>query len=150
MAETTTRDDLLTVAMQDLRAGEDLLVERLPEVAACATDPDLAAELMSLVDAARARSLALRETGRGKGGAPNIWRAGVLRDAERDTRSVAAGVLLDIALVGAVRKGVAAALVSYETAMALAGGDLASLLTGCRDAHRAADARLAGVLALLA
>lgn len=150
MAETNTHDELLTVALQDLRAGEDLLVERLPAISAAATDVELVAEITAIVEAARDRSLALRQTGRGKGGAPNIWMAGVLDDATRDTQSTAAGPVLDVALVGAVRKGAAAALVSYETAMALSEGALNAMLTACRDAHRASDQRLAGVLARLA
>lgn len=150
MAETDTAEALLTVALQDLRAAEVLLVERLPDLRDAVRDPALKDELARLVAAARARAERLRATGRAEGGDPNLWMAGVLDDGERDTRSTAAGPLLDVALIGAVRKGVVAALESYETAMALADGELAAMLTGYRDAHREHNDALAGLLAAIA
>ena len=45
---------------------------------------------------------------------------GILNDAERDARTTETGRLLDVALIGAVRKAKAAEIVSSETAMALA------------------------------
>ncbi len=46
--------------------------------------------------------------------------AGILDAADRDARATQAGRLLNIALVGAVRKAMAAQIVSSETAIALA------------------------------
>jgi hypothetical protein len=46
--------------------------------------------------------------------------AGVMDDAERDTRTIASGPLLDTALIGAIRKGLAADEVSLETGVAVA------------------------------
>ncbi len=68
----------------------------------------------------RAQADTLRGTGEDLDGPPNLWMAGILDDAERDTRSIAAGPFPDVALIGAIRKAKAAEIVSYETAVATA------------------------------
>ena len=74
----------------------------------------------------------------------------IIDDAHRDSRSILAGPLRDIALIGAFRKGKQAERVSYETAIMLAElierPSFASTLTECRDEEAAADERLAALL----
>ena len=78
----------------------------------------------------------------------------VLDDAKRDTKTVAQGDMLDVALLGALRKGAQAARVSYETAIALAKAvdrkEIGKLVTRLRDAHAGIDNDLAALLAPLA
>ncbi len=52
-------------------------------------------------------------------GEPNLWGGGIMDDASRDVASTAAGPTRDIALIGAIRKFLAADIVSLETAIAL-------------------------------
>lgn len=150
MAKTDTRDALLTTCIQDLFAGETLLAERLPGVAENARDAALRGELDGVVAAARERAALLAATGRQGGGPPNLWMAGILDDSERDVESIAHGPMLDTAMIGAVRKAVAANRVSYETAVALADEDLAARLEVARDGLVTTDGRLAGLLARIA
>jgi hypothetical protein len=67
----------------------------------------------------------------------------VIDDAERDSRTVEKGTLLDIALVGAIRKGAQAARVSYATGVALAEllglSDYRLRLTAAGRAHQLID-----------
>lgn len=149
MSKTESPDALLTVCVQDLHAGEAMLAAKLPRVAKHARDPGLQARLADVIVAAERRTERLRSSGRDVDGPRNIWMRGILKDARRDTKSIAAGPLLDIAMVGAVRKAMAAALVSYETAIALADGAEQAMLVACRDEYRAADGDLAQVLAVL-
>jgi len=83
-------------------------------------------------------------------GAENIWLRAILEDAHRDTTMIEQGPLLDIALIGAFRKGVQAERVSYETAMALAHSlgldDAEQALTMSRDQLAGMDETLAGLL----
>ncbi|RHW17282.1 DUF892 family protein [Sphingomonas gilva] len=142
MSKTDTRDALLTTAIQDLRDANELLAKRLPGIVEHVEDAGLGDLLRRAVEKAEADCKRLIETGRGEGGDPNIWMKGVLDDADRDARTIAAGPLLDTALIGAVRKGKAAAIVSYETAIALADGDLASSLEDLRQGDIADDRAL--------
>lgn len=86
-------------------------------------------------------------------GAKNIWLRAILDDACRDTGTEVRGRWRDVALVGALRKGKQAQLVSHETALALAGhlGEtrMAEVLTGLRDDAARVDAALAKLLAAL-
>ena len=50
----------------------------------------------------------------------NLWLNGILNDGERDTRPTQPGRLLDIALIGAIRKAKAAEIMPSETVIALA------------------------------
>jgi ferritin-like metal-binding protein YciE len=120
MGRTASRAELLKVCVQDLHAGKGMLADRLPALAAAATDGRLRDLLAA--EAARAGEAAgrLEGTGVDVAGPSNLWMAGILDDAARDARSHEPGPLLDVALVGAVRKAVAAQIVSSETAIALA------------------------------
>ena len=142
MSKTDTRDALLTTAIQDLQGANALVAQRLPAIAENVEDTGLRDLLVRLAHKAQTDCERLVETGRGEGGEANIWMKGVLNDADRDARTIAAGPLLDTALIGAVRKGKAAAIVSYETAIALADGELASLLEELRQSDIADDRAL--------
>ncbi len=124
MADVETMQDLLTDALQDLHDAEMALVERLPGIADHARDAAIRAQLddIALQSENHRRRLAnlLERRGDEVKGASNIWLRAILDDAKRDCDMVAAGHLLDIALVGAIRKGKQAERVSYETAIALA------------------------------
>jgi ferritin-like metal-binding protein YciE len=119
MTQTSSAASLLHAAVQDLHGAKRLQVERLPKLV------DAAGEELGLLireEAARADVQARRieDAGVDTSGPKNLWMAGVLDDAERDATSHQAGRLRDIALVGALRKGKAAEIVSDETALALA------------------------------
>ncbi|OQW43548.1 MAG: hypothetical protein A4S12_04735 [Proteobacteria bacterium SG_bin5] len=154
MAETDSPDALLTVALQDLRDAADRLSAGLAAIGERITDPGLCHALGELTAQARHASAALVATGRGAGGPDNIWMQGVLDDAARDAETVLAGPLLDQALAGAVRKGVAASVIAYETAIALARAQRQDDLAGELDQLRARDAaardELGSIIARLA
>lgn len=120
MAKTSNMAALLHVAVQDLHAGRRALAARLPAVAHAATD----AALRNLIEAEAARADAQAErlaaAAGDMAGPENLWMKGILDDADRDARSHQPGAVLDVALIGAVRKAMAAAIVSDETAIALA------------------------------
>lgn len=121
MTLIASRASLLHTALQDLHAGKEDAAARLPKLADAAGDAGLAELLRA--EAGRAGEQARRLAGSGgdMSGTRNLWMAGILDDAERDTRQTEPGPLLDIALIGAVRKAKAAEIVSSETAIALAG-----------------------------
>ena len=76
------------------------------------------------------------------------------RSFRATSRSIEAGVLLDIAIVGAVRKAIAADAVSLETALALANSlakpEIAERVQAMRERRRAADEVLREALEALA
>jgi ferritin-like metal-binding protein YciE len=111
---------LLHTAVQDIHAGKRDAAARLPGIAEQASDPALVDLLHTEAQRAREQAERLEATGIGTTGPKNLWMAGILDDAERDGRSTQPGRLLDIALIGAVRKAKAAEIVSAETAIALA------------------------------
>lgn len=119
MSCTTGPEALFRVCLQDLRAGRLLGVEQLPEIAARVGSP-LADEITELTRVYQDEIAQLQELG-GAGEAPeNLWMGGILDDAKRDTETIAPGSLLEIAIVGAVRKALSADAVSLETAEAVA------------------------------
>ncbi len=120
MSKTDTFPDLLQLCLWDLRAGCEALGERLPAIMRQASDPRLRTALEACVAGARTRAARLRETGDKEQGPDNLWMAGILEDGERDTRSIQSGVLLDLAIVGALRKALFAELASLATARAIA------------------------------
>lgn len=140
---TETAAALLHAALQDLHAGKGAQAARLPALADECEDQSLADLLRR--EAARADEQAgrLRDAGVATAGPPNLWMGGVLDDAERDTRQTKAGRLLDIALIGAIRKGKAAEIVAAETALALAAQldlhDLAKVVAANRNEEVATD-----------
>jgi ferritin-like metal-binding protein YciE len=152
MTRTASAAALLHAAIQDLHAGKRLQAGRLPALADAAGDP-LAALLRAEADRAAAQAARLEATGLDPSGPANLWMAGILDDATRDSRSHQPGRLLDIALVGAVRKGKAAEIVSGETALALAAetGDaaIAAAVRANYDEEVAADRALRALLGAL-
>ena len=121
MSRTRSFDALLTVCIQDLHAGETLLRAALPDLAQHANAPALAMQLDRILADTASAIAALAATGRHEGGDENLWMTGICDDMRRDTRSIAPGPLLDVAMIGAVRKAKAAQIVSYDTAIAVAG-----------------------------
>lgn len=119
MSKTATEQELLQACIQDLYAARRLAAERLSCVAGQATT-ELAAAIEKLRQDYAREAEQLDETGLAQGGPDNLWMAGILDDAERDTRSIKQGQLLDTALIGAVRKAVAADGMSLETAVEVA------------------------------
>ena len=111
---------LLHAAAQDLHAGKQDAAERLPAIVEQASDAALRALLGREAVQAAAQAQRLQGTGLNTAGPKNLWMAGILDDAARDGRSTELGRLLDIALIGAIRKAKAAEIVSSETAIALA------------------------------
>ena len=79
-------------------------------------------------------------------GPANLWIAGILDDAERDARSHQPGSVLDVALVGAVRKAKAAEAVSSETAIALARASGAAAIGEAAAANHAEEVATDGAL----
>lgn len=115
-----SRPSLLHTAIQDLHAGKRDAARRLPTLARQASDPALATLLYDEAERAQRQAARLAAAGGDMQGSKNLWMQGILDDAERDTRQTEPGPLLDIALIGAVRKAKAAEIVSSETAIALA------------------------------
>lgn len=146
MGRTASRAALLHVAVQDLHAGKRAQAERLAAIADAARDPTLRALLAAEVARAGAQADRLAAVGGDMSGPENLWIAGILDDAERDARSHEPGPLLDVALVGAVRKAKAAEIVSGETALALARAEgqtaIAAAVTANREEEIAADRAL--------
>jgi ferritin-like metal-binding protein YciE len=153
-SRTDTPDALVDVCVQDLYAGKLLLARRLPRIARAAGDPALRALLDEAAGAAARHAWRLAATGVATGGPRNIWMTGILDDAARDTRSVAAGRLLDVALIGAVRKALAAQIVSDDTAIALADAcgrrEVSMTVRAIQEEERASDATLRARLAIRA
>ena len=132
---TDTLPDLLQLCLWDLRAGCEAIGERLPAIMRQASDPQLRAALEACVAGARTRAARLRETGDKEQGPDNLWMAGILDDAERDTRSIQSGVLLDLAMIGAVRKALLAELASLATARAIAASLSETEVAGALEAN---------------
>ena len=82
---------LLKTAAHDLRAGADLYAARAPGIADKAADEDLRRLLDETVDRARTHAAVIGRSGLDKGGDDNLWMAGILDDAERDTKTIEAG-----------------------------------------------------------
>lgn len=119
--ETSSLRELLQLCLWDLYAGCQAVERRLPAVARCAADADWRAEVQALPEAARLRAQRMHAAAAGGcvDGPDNLWMRGIMDDAERDTRTIAAGRLLDLAMIGAVRKAIAAELASIRTAQAI-------------------------------
>ncbi len=123
MSLTKTPTELLVVALQDLHDAELAWTDR-----GAAFVGKAGAEFARFLEADLARSAEQSEgltallgsMDAPVAGDPNIWLRAILDDAERDSRSITPGPLLDTALIGAFRKGKQAERVSYETAAMLA------------------------------
>ena len=153
MSKTASKEDLLQACVQDLHAARQAAAGRLPCIVGEA-GPELAKLIERLAETYAAEIRQFEETDISLEGPENIWMAGVMDDAERDTRSIVRGPLLDTALIGAVRKGVAADSVSLETAIAVARSlereDIARLAERMREHSGDHDARLRALLQQIA
>jgi ferritin-like metal-binding protein YciE len=157
MAEVEDATALLLMALRDLHDGKNAMAGRLPTVRGHAQD----GQFVSIIAEDERRSAGQREAlasiarslGEAPGGPPNIWLRAILDDADNDASTVAPGVLLDIALVGALRKAKQSERVSYETAIGLADAlglaDAAGSLRTIRDEEAATDDALATTLGRL-
>jgi ferritin-like metal-binding protein YciE len=120
----STLEQLMVTCLQDLRKGEGLTLDRFPAIADAVTDTVTGGVLRQRLNDARLRANGLDALGKRLGVKPcgdeNLLMMGMLDDAEGDMKTEEAGPLLDLALIGAVRKMVNASLVSYETAVAVA------------------------------
>ena len=146
MAKTSSFPALLHVALQDLHAGKLAQADRLPALAAAARDPALRALIEAEVGRAREGARRLEGVASDLSGPANLWIAGILDDAERDARSHQPGSVLDVALVGAVRKAKAAEAVSSETAIALARASGAAAIGEAAAANHAEEVATDGAL----
>jgi ferritin-like metal-binding protein YciE len=150
----TTPLALFILAVQDLHDGDCTWTDRLPGIAERIDDDRLAAAMRSEIGQGHERAGRLRAIATAQrfdiAGAENIWLRAILEDAHRDTTMIEQGPLLDIALIGAFRKGVQADRVSYETAIALARSlgldDAEGAFTTSRDQLAGMDETLAGLL----
>lgn len=120
MTRTSSKAALLHIALQDLHAGKLLLHQRLLAIAAAATDHLLRNAIEADAAQAAVQAERLVAAAGDMAGPKNLWMTGILDDADRDADSHQPGVILDIALIGAIRKAKAAEIVSSETALALA------------------------------
>lgn len=149
MTQTASAAGLLHAAVQDLHAAKRLQAERLPPLAQAA-GPDLAALIKAESVRAEVQAARIERAGVDTSGPANLWMTGILDDADRDARSHQAGRLRDIALVGALRKGKAAEIVSGDTALALAAetgnAALADMVRANREEEVATDRELKALL----
>lgn len=136
MTRTASRAALLHVALQDLHAGKLDQARRLPALADAARDPELRELLQAEAGRVGSQADRLAQAGGDMSGPENLWIGGILDDAERDARSHEPGPLLDVALIGAIRKAKAAEIVSSETALALARAERQGAIEGAVAADR--------------
>ncbi|WNO52694.1 DUF892 family protein [Stakelama saccharophila] len=120
MSKTSNNAELLQVCIQDLHSGCVAAASRLPEIIAPVANQALREAMENAHGDYAARAQRLEQTGYDLSGPENLWMKGILDDAVRDTQSTASGPILDVALVGAMRKAFQAERVSIETAQVLA------------------------------
>lgn len=128
MSLTASRAALLHVALQDLRAGKQLLIERLSPLAEATASTPLRKVIERDQANARRHAARLDDIADLEGAPSNLWMSGIMDDADRDACSHQRGAIRDTALIGALRKAKSAELVSIETAMALAGSEAPGML----------------------
>lgn len=154
MSKIVDSEALLRACIQDLAAGKQLLVRHVPSLKKHVTEPVLRGLVAEIATTADAQATRLRATGLAEGGPTNLWMTGILDDAARDTRTTAPGPLLDLALIGALRKARAAEIVSADTAIALADAmswaDVREEVVVIRAAEQTSDLALAARLDPLA
>lgn len=119
MGSPTSRVQLFELCVQDHCAAARLAARHLPAVAATAGDA-LAPLVWSVAQEFDGRPDEFARMVDSLDGPENLWMAGIMDDSLRDTRTIDKGPLLDIAIVGAVRKALGADEVSLETAIGLA------------------------------
>jgi ferritin-like metal-binding protein YciE len=146
---TSSHEELLRVALRDLREGRGVVAHRLPEVVAAVDDPETRQAFQRLIAQATQEMETLAGMLRDPEGEPNLWAGGILDDADRDVASTAAGPVRDTALIGAIRKFLAADIVSLETAICLSqheGDAKSAALEALRQNASALDHLLRGQL----
>lgn len=147
---TDSLSALLLVAAQDLHAGARLLATALPRLARSVEDQALATLLKEAAAQSEIQATRLSATGLAMDGPPNLWMKGIVSDARRDSRTIMPGPLLDLALIGAVRKSLAAEIVSYETlivlARSMANADMSDVAARNLAERRAADRQMSALL----
>lgn len=150
MSLTGTRAALLQIALQDLRGGKALLVDRLLPLADAATDVVLR-EVIERDRANARRHLARLDTLADLDhSSANHWMASILDHALQDVQEHQPGAVLDTALIGALRKARAAEIVALETALSLAVSEAPAMLAPLGANHaedRAVEARLTKLFA---
>ena len=152
MTRTASAAALLHVCLQDLHAGKAMQVERLGALIDAVTDEQLRAVLVQAREQAAGQRDRLAAVADVSGAPDNLWMRGILDDAARDTKSHQPGLLLDVAVIGAVRKAKAAEIVSTETALALAAHEAPGMIPALeanREEEIAADRVLRNRLAAL-
>jgi ferritin-like metal-binding protein YciE len=158
LAKVTSLQALMIECLRDLRAGEADTLDRFPAVVDAVTDARAAGALRRRLSDARHRAESLdtlgEKLGTEAGGEDNIWMRGMIDDAEGDMQTEEPGPLLDLALIGAVRKMVNASLVSYETAIAVAdrlgNADASAAFTAARGQEEEAEQSLRAALFAIA
>ncbi|WP_298813861.1 DUF892 family protein [uncultured Sphingomonas sp.] len=141
MPEVSSLHGLMVTCLRDLRKGEEETLKRFPAVLNAVRDSATQLAMQQRLSDARERASLLDDLGRtleiNPMGDENIWMDGMLTDAEGDMETEEPGPLLDLALIGAVRKMVNASLVSYETAVAVSDRlQLADAAATFRTAHK--------------
>lgn len=138
---TTSRlDELLIVALQDLREARTVVVERMPQIVSATSDRATSSAFEELIARAQSELATFAQILSNPEGEPNLWAGGILDDASRDVASNEAGPVRDVALIGAIRKLLASDIVSLETAMALALNEDGESATAVAEVHRASKA----------
>lgn len=142
--------DLLQLCLWDLGAGARLAAERMPGILSFACASQLHKGLLLLVAEWRQRGAQLSRLSKKKEGPDNLWMAGMLDDAHRDCETLPKGPILDIAMIGAVRKMLHAEAASIETADRLAAGlsegEIKDQLLTCSNSCDNRDTRLRKLL----
>lgn len=120
--QLSSLEELLQLYLWDLYAGCLLVERRLPAIAGRASDADWRTEVRALAETAglRAQRMHAASAGGVEDGPDNLWMRGIMDDADRDTRNISVGPPLDLAMIGALRKAIAAELASIRTAKAIA------------------------------
>ena len=112
---TTNFSQLLRVALDDLREGRRSLACRMQKVAVATNDAVTRETFRTLITRSNEEANILGQMLGDPDGKPNLWANGIMDDALRDVASTAQGRVRDVAVIGAIRKFLAADIVSLET-----------------------------------
>ena len=149
MTAIASRAALLHAAVQDMHAGKVDAAARPPAIAAVAGDPRLATILLAEATRGQTGAAQSAEAGGDMAGPRCLWTAGMLTMPSATPARRNRGPLLDIALIGTLRKVKAAEIAAADAAVALARGIGEARLVEQCEADRAgtvaADRALAGV-----
>lgn len=118
-SQTRSREALLIVALQDLWQARCVVRDHMKAIEHATVDPETRAIFEEIRTASVDEQAILCDLASGPGDTPNLWARGIMDDAHRDVATTAEGPVRDIALIGAIRKLLAADIVSLETALQL-------------------------------